>query len=141
MRLLFKILGLLFILTVSTAFGFLKAAALKKRQNQLLQIKNGLLKLKEQLRMRSGNKQILLNNCFPFLEELITLKYEDKTLWNNFLADFGKGDTKQEHDRCESYIALFDNAFRQARNEYNEQQKLYKCLGVLSGIFICIFII
>ena len=139
MRTSLKVLGLIFIMVVCTAFGFLKALALKSRVDSLQQIKNGILKLKEQLRLHKGNKQQLLKNCFPVLQNLLGLSHSDKTLWNDFVTNFGKGDTKQEFERCNAFIALYDNALLQAQNEYEKQQKLYKALGVLSGLFICIF--
>ncbi len=139
MRILLKALGLIFIMMVCTAFGFLKALALKSRVDSLQQIKNGLLKLKEQLRLHKGNKQQLLKNCFPVFQNLLGLSRSDKTLWDDFITDFGKGDTKQEFERCNAFIALYDNALLQAKTECEKQQKLYKALGILSGLFICIF--
>ena len=140
MRLLFKFIGLFFILSVCTTAGFIKALTLKNRLDSLNMIKSGLLKLKEQLRLKSGNKNRLLKNCFSvFPDDLSDLTKDDKTLWSDFLADFGKGDTKQEYDRCTVFITLFGNEITKAEAVYNEQQKLYKSLGFLSGVFVCIF--
>ncbi len=137
---LFKAIGLIVILCVCTAAGFIKAFALKNRLENLKKIKNGLSKLKERLRLHSGDKQRLIKVCFSTPPETFSdLKKADKALWCEFLCDFGKGDTQQEYDRCKAYIALFDSSITMAEAEYNEQQKLYKSLGFLSGIFICIF--
>lgn len=140
MRMLFKTVGLLFILAVCTAAGFIKAFSLKSRLDSLNEIKSGLLKLKERLRLHGGDKKRLLGSCFSSPPENFNdLTGEDKALWNEFWGDFGTGDTKQEYDRCTAFIALFDNIISKAMREYQEQQKLYKSLGFLSGIFICIF--
>ncbi len=140
MRMLFKAVGLIVILCTCTAAGFLKAVSLKNRLEGLKTIKNGLSKLKERLRLHGGDKQRLINACFSSPPETLSdLKKSDKALWCEFLSDFGKGDTQQECDRCKAYIALFEGLITTAAGEYNEQQKLYKSLGFLSGVFICIF--
>lgn len=139
MRLLFKISGLIIILAVCTSVGFFKAVSLKKRYDSLNEIKNGLLTLKEKLRLRSGDKNRLLNECFPqSIKTAENLKKEDISLWQGFLTVFGSGDTQQELQRCEAYIGLFDLRITEAKNEFDGQARLYKSLGVLSGIFICI---
>ncbi len=140
MNVLLKFLGLTFILLVCTILGFIKAFSLKNRLENLNQIKDGLLKLREHLRLHSGNKNRLINICFkPAVEGLSGLTKPDKELWNNFLSEFGKADTKGEYERCTAYISLFDNLILNATNEYNQQQKLYKSLGFLGGLFICVF--
>ena len=139
MAVLFKTLGLLMILIVCTALGFLKALSLKTRLSGLNEIKNGLFLLKERLRLHCGNKKQLLNLCFN--KNTDYLKGDDLALWNDFLNGFGMNDTKTEFNRCESYITLFDNKIKDAEKTFNEQQKLYKCLGFLCGVFICIFLV
>ena len=67
------------------------------------------------------------------------LSNDDKALLNEFLKSFGKGDTKAEIERCEAYISLFEAKTNDAKDEFDEQQRLYKTLGFLGGIFICIF--
>ena len=136
---LFKILGLLLILIVSTAVGFLKAFSLKERLNNLIEIKKGLFLLKERLRLHSGNKERLLHQCIGKTDNC--LKGDDLALWNEFLLSFGLGDTETEFKRCESYITLFEIKISDAEKAFNEQQKLYKCLGFLCGVFICIFLL
>ena len=139
-RLLFKIIGLLFLFLCCTALGFLKANALKNRLDSLKKLKNGLLTLKEQLRLHSGDKNKLISVCFPNINKLLqTLPPDDIKLWNEFLAQFGFGDTKSEYERCLAFITLFDNKINALAGEISEQQKLYKSLGFLGGVFLCIF--
>ncbi len=140
MRLLFKILGLAIIMTVCTAAGFLKAVSLKKRYDRLIEIKNGLSVLKEKLRLRSGDKSRLLRECFSeSIKATDNLKADDVALWQSFLKSFGNGDTNSELQRCDSYIGLLDIRINDAKNEFDNQSRLYKSLGFLCGIFICIF--
>ena len=139
MAILFKIVGLLLILLFFTAIGFLKAFSLKTQLNNLRQIKKGFFELKERLRLHSGNKSQLLTLCFGEAPNL--LKGEDLSLWNEFSQNFGLSDTETELKRCESYISLFENKILNAEKGFEEQQKLYKCLGFLCGIFVCIFLL
>ena len=141
MRMLFKWLGLLTLLFVCTAIGFLKAYSLKGRFDELLLIRNGILKLKERIRLHFGDKTRLIKDCFPiYIDEFKNLNAGDKALFEEFLSNLGKGDTQEEIERCAAYISLFADKLQDAKNEYDEQQKLYKTLGFLSGIFICIFL-
>ena len=90
MRLLFKIAGLVIIMTVCTTAGFLKAVSLKKRYDCLNEIKSGLLTLKEKLRLRSGDKNRLLRECFSeSIKATDNLKADDVALWQDFLKSFG----------------------------------------------------
>ena len=141
-RLLFKFLGLICLLLCCTAFGFLKANSLKYRLDSLQKIKNGLLSLKERLRLHSGDKERLINACFPNINKLMqSLNEDDKRLWNEFFSQLGSSDTKTEYERCASFITLFDNKITVLSGEVSEQQRLYKSLGFFSGIFLCIFFI
>ena len=139
-KLLFKIIGLGFLLLCCTAFGFLKANSLKCRLDSLQKIKNGLLTLKERLRLHSGDKSKLINGCFGDINKLLkNLSNDDKKLWNEFLTQFGASDTKSEYERCLAFITLFGNKITDLSCEIGEQQRLYKSLGFFSGVFLCIF--
>ena len=139
-KLLFKIIGLSFLLLCCTAFGFLKANTLKCRLEALKIIKNGFLTLKERLRLHGGDKNRLITDCFGNVNKLLqSLTDEDKKLWYEFISQFGSGDTQSEYDRCLAFIGLFDNKIIDLLRETAEQQKLYKSLGFFAGLFLCIF--
>ncbi len=139
-KLLFKIIGLGFLLLCCTAFGFLKANSLKCRLDSLQKIKNGFSTLKERLRLHSGDKNRLISSCFGDTDKLLkNLTDEDKKLWDEFLSQFGTSDTKSEYERCLAFITLFDNKITNLSCEIGEQQRLYKSLGFFSGVFLCIF--
>ncbi len=141
-RLLFKFLGLICLLLCCTAFGFLKANSLKCRLDALQKIKNGLLSLKERLRLHSGDKERLINTCFPNINKLMqSLNEDDKRLWNEFFSQLGSSDTQNEYERCLAFITLFDNKITALAGDVGEQQRLYKSLGFFSGVFLCIFFI
>ncbi len=139
-KLLFKIIGLSFLLLCCTAFGFLKANSLKCQLDALQKIKSGLLSLKERLRLHGGDKKRLIGDCFGDTNKLLkNLTDEDKKLWDEFLSQFGASDTISEYERCLAFITLFDNKITDLSREIGEQQKLYKSLGFFSGVFLCIF--
>lgn len=56
-----------------------------------------------------------------------------------FFKDIGMSDSKSEYERCELYITLLEAQISEAEKNYTELGKLYKSIGLLSGIFICIF--
>jgi stage III sporulation protein AB len=58
---------------------------------------------------------------------------------NDFLNSLGFADSKTEYERCELYIGLLNNRADEAQKQYLELNRLYKNIGVLSGILICIF--
>lgn len=140
MRTLFKIVGLISVFIVCIALGFLKAFSLKGRYEDLRIATSSISKLKEKIRLHTGDKTRLFLECFSVPpEKLINLNNDDKALLNEFIINFGKSDTKAEIERCDAYISLFKTKMFEAKTEFDEQQRLYKTLGFLGGIFICIF--
>ena len=139
-RLLFKIIGLSFLLLCCTALGLLKSNTLKSRIEALQSIKNGLLTLKERLRLHNGDKNRLLCGCFPNIDKLLLcLNDDDKKLWYEFTSHFGSSDTQSEYERCIAFIGLFENKITALSRNAPEQQRLYKSLGFFVGLFLCIF--
>lgn len=137
---LLKFAGMLAVLIVCTSFGFLKAFTLKDRYDELCIIISGLARLKEKIRLHGGDKKRLLSECFAVSpQKLQHINIEDKSLFNEFMENFGKTDTKGEIDRCGAYITLFEAKAKEAKTDFDEQQRLYKSLGFLGGVFICIF--
>ena len=91
----------------------------------------------------------LLNLCFKDIKIAETeggfialdcdLNEEDSALLNEFLKGLGMSDSQSEYNRAIGYSSLFENKFKEAQKDSKSLCKLYKSLGVLSGIFICIF--
>lgn len=145
----FKILGLIAIFSVCTIWGFIKSSDIKKRADKLLDFNRGIAQLAEKLRLGSGEISLLLSQCF--CEKLIIpesngfyivetyLKKEDISLLREFFENLGMGDSSGEYDRAVAYANLIKEQYDIASKDSAELCKLYKSLGVLSGIFICIF--
>ena len=149
--LILKVLGLLTIFTVSCVLGFLKSSALNKRAGKLLDFLKGMDFLGERIKMGASEITELLK--ISFKEELITyeesgffvnndyLKTEDIEPINEFLAKLGMGDTNSEYERIKAYKAIIELQHKAAESDCLNLCKLYKTLGVLTGVFICIFLL
>lgn len=146
---IFKTAGLLLLFLCCSAFGFIKAATLKKRSDKLSGFIKGLCELSERIRTGGGEIERLLKLCFErklgvyqngsFGLSTEYLLKEDISLLNEFFGDLGMRDTRSEYERCCLYKTLVENRQKEAEQNFRELSKLYNTLGVLSGIFIILF--
>lgn len=147
--LLFKFCGMSLLFGVCTLWGFLKAAALKKRAEKLSDLQRNAAKLKELIRSGGGEITPLLRAAFPpdqleFTENRIQvnktyLKEEDVSLLEDFLNGIGMGDVLGVCQRISAYANLIKQRSDEAAKECEVLCRLYKSLGALIGLFICIF--
>jgi hypothetical protein len=138
--LLFKILGFVLIIFTTSAIGFLKANELNLRYKKLCNFSKSIGNLKEHIRLHSGERERLLKICFgEFPLNYSSLTKDDVELMGEFLKDFGFADTKAEYERCQLYINFINQKSDEAKQKYSELNRLYKNIGVLSGVLICIF--
>ena len=148
--LIFKVSGLLIILTVFSAAGYLKAAALKKRVQKLNALCISASKFGELARAGLGEVSDLIPKSFE--EEIIRiaggkpvldssyLKKEDIEIIDAFLNDIGMSDREAEYRRTGTYTALFEKQLNCAEKESDQLYKLYSSLGFLLGLSVCIFL-
>lgn len=142
MKLLFKVIGFIFIIFATSAIGFLKANSLNLRCKKLSKIYSCIADLKERIRLHQGEITILLNQSFgQFPLNYTHLLPDDIILLEDFFKNIGMSDTKTEYERCELYMSLLSHKTDEAKKEYSELNKLYKSMGFLSGLFICIFLL
>lgn len=140
MKLLFKISGFCLIIFTTTAIGFFKANSLNLRHKKLCSIHNGIANLKEHIRLHSGELDRLLKISFEsYPISYIGLQKEECVLIDDFFQNIGMSDTTAEYERCELYMSLIKSKADEVKNQYKELNRLYKSLGFLSGLFICIF--
>ena len=149
--LIFKVSGLLIILTVFSAAGFLKAAALKKRVQKLNSLCISAAKFGELARAGLGEVSDIIPRSFD--EEIIHitggkpaldssyLKKEDVEIINAFLSDMGMSDREAEYRRTGTYTVLFEKQLNCAQKESDQLYKLYCSLGILLGLSVCIFLV
>lgn len=151
MPLLFKGVGLLLIFTVCSAFGFLKSTALRKRAERLSEWARCISRLSEYIRADKSEIDSLIKKCFGTDRAFFTdngirfdkgfLKAEDTAILDELFSVLGTADAEGEYRRTLMYSALVEKQARLAEDECGKLCKLYSVLGVLGGIFICVFFI
>lgn len=145
---LFKLCGLLMIFSAAALSGFIKSMQLKQRHKKLHRINRALSDLKERIRLNSGEIGRLVSLCFgslatekngSFTVNESALEKDDITIINEFFRDLGMSDTAAECERTELYILLISKKCTEAEKKCRELCRLYNSIGILGGIFICIF--
>lgn len=137
---LFKITGFILVIFTTSAIGFLKANELNLRFRKLTDLYKAIATLKEGIRLHGGDVERLINLSFAeFPINTAHLKKEDIAIIDDFFENLGAQDTVAEYERCELYINLLKTQADQAQKQHLELNRLYKNIGVLSGILICIF--
>ncbi len=140
MNWLFKGLGFALILLTTTVLGFLKANSLNLRYKKLCNIKNAVTDLKQRIRFSRSEIDKLLAISFKDIPDYYSnLEKDDIEIVEGFIENIGMADTKAECERCELCISLLDTKIAEAQKNCTELNKLYKSMGVLGGVFICIF--
>ena len=146
---LFKCVGLITIFCASSLAGFLKAFALKKRQKKLCGIYRSMSDLRERIRMGMGETERLVALCFG--EDTVSLsggkavintmylETADAAVLEEFFCDLGMTDSESECERIGLYMSITEKKCGEAEQKCGELCRLYSTLGVLCGIFICIF--
>ncbi len=147
---LFKLLGLLMVFSSSSACGAVAAFRLKTRVRKLQRLYHSLSDLRERIRLNEGEIDRLLKVSFGdavvFGEkgcrvEEAFLEQEEIVLINAFLRDAGMSDAKAECDRIGLYMDQLAVCCESAGQKARELGRLYGALGVLIGLFLCIFLL
>lgn len=139
---LFKVLGLLSLVVSGTALGFYKSYLLFQRQKQLLEICNGLERLALLITSSVKDLDVLFKESFKG-EKIDTfgLLNRDKEILENLISSIGISNRKKEYDNVILCKNLLEKQFLEAKEEHNSLSKLYRSLGFLGGLFLCIFFI
>lgn len=105
--------------------------------------------LKERIRLSSGEIGRLIRLSFDggtvdcsggvFKMNSPWLENSDISLLDDFFRDLGMSDAESECERTELYMSLLNKKCSEAEKRCGELCKLYNTLGILCGIFICIF--
>ena len=146
---LFKALGLITILSTCTLAGFFKSLALKKRQKKLLGVYRSMSDLRERIRMGTGDIEHLVYLSFDSNTVGInkgkavinTMYFEntDTAILEDFFSNLGMSDSESEYERVGLYMTLINKKCEEAEKKCGELCRLYSSLGILCGLFICIF--
>ncbi len=146
---LFKILGVITVLSACSLAGFLKSFGLKKRHKKLLAIYRSMSDLRERIRMGGGEIERLVYLCFEedtasisegkAIINAMYLKKADVEILEEFFRDLGMSDSDSEYERTGLYMSLILKISDEAEKKCGELCRLYSSLGILCGLFICIF--
>ena len=146
---MFKIIGL-FILFISSCFlGFLKSYNLKMRAEKLKALCLSFEMLASRIKVEKTELERAVAVSFPketvYIKEnraVINpdlLEKEDIALIEEFFESFGRRDINSEYNRVQLFASLLQKQRKEAEEKKEKLSKLYNSLGVLFGIFICIF--
>ncbi len=138
MKLIFKLLGLLLIITVSAAIGFIKSSQLHMRCKKLNMFKKSILEFKERLRLSYGELDRIKDKCFKTPIDYSGLYSSDCEIIESMFREIASLDRESAYNRCLLAAELLNKQIDDAESQYKELGKLYKSIGVLGGIFICI---
>lgn len=148
---LFKPAGLLLIFCACTLIGFTKSAGLRRRQKKLSELYRAMSDLRERIRTGAGELERLVQVSFHgipisfanghFTVDPAFLEPEDTALLNEFFRDIGMSDAKAECERVGLYLSLLRKNCDAAEQKCGELCRLYNTLGILCGIFLCIFLL
>lgn len=146
---LFKVCGMLLLLFVCSAAGFLKAFSAKRRAEKLCVIARSMSVLAERLNLQADEIIPLLKMCFP--ENLLIISGErvmvdqaylngqDTALLAEFFEGLGLNDCEGEYRRILGYAKIISERGNAVREENESLCRLYKSCGFLTGLFLCIF--
>lgn len=147
--LLFKLAGLIILFLICATLGFSKAGNIKKRAKKL----NCYYRAAESLalRIRTENKETekILTLCFKTEEVFFkngkinynksNLTASDTDLLNEFFEGFGQRSREDEYERTCLFVNLIKKQYEKAAAEEEKLCKLYSTVGILCGVFVCIF--
>ncbi len=150
MILLFKISGLVFVISSGWILGFLKSADLKKKSDKLLKISENLNRLSQKIEMGCGeindvifsvfsNDEISLKDGnYYYCGNDIKQKYRETV--NELLSLIGTGNRESECKRIEMYSNLLFNGYKEEIAEYKSKSKIYRMFGLCIGISVVVFL-
>ena len=146
---LFKISGVITVFTVCSMASFLKSFGLKKRHKKLLAIYRSMSDLRERIRMGGGEIERLVYLCFEedtasisegkAIINTMYLEKADVEILEEFFRDLGMSDSDSEYERTGLYMSIILKISDEAEKKCGELCRLYSSLGILCGLFICIF--
>jgi len=145
-----KIVGILLLMAVCSAYGFYRANMLFCRKNRLKALCLFIEAAENKIRLGSEMQQIVLTEGAAagiYLENLnFLIKKENLTpsdiaLAEDFLGSLGMGDMVGELKRCQTYKSLIEKEYINAEQEAKQKAALYQKLGVFLGLLVGIVMI
>lgn len=151
--LIIKISGLIILSLTGLLVGSKQVVKLKRRSDALQWFATNILFIGEHIRATANELYDIVNSLCgkenylrlsrPFKIEITDdfLNSDDLGALNEFFENLGRLDTESEIKRCEMYAKIIQNRFKSAHKEYLEKNKLYKMLGLFSGLSVAIIMV
>ena len=150
--LIIKVLGIIILSAVGLLLGSNQVAKLRRRSDALYWFSTNIVFIGEHIRATANEVYDIVNSLCgkenylrlsrPFKIEIKSefLNKDDLLALNEFFGSLGRLDTESEIKRCEMYGKIIENRFKSAHKDFNEKNKLYKMLGLFSGLSVAIVI-
>lgn len=154
---IFKIIGLICAFFFFFLIGMYQSLKLKTRKDNLNTILLFLNRLSTAIRYRRSDILSLIVQCaddvltplknaddFILCSEIIgklPLHKEEKSLLNKLFTEIGQMDLEGELKCLKLYTGFFDELYEKSKKDIENKSKLYRMLGVFSGLaFVVMFI-
>ncbi len=150
--LLMKILGAILLCLTGTAIGTNALSRLKKRTDALEWYYKAAAQIGSRIGGTAAELYDIINTIYgkehylrlakPFKIEFNneSLNREDLRTLSEFFGQLGSGGIEAEIKRCEMYSNILKDRYKKALEEYTQKSKLYKMLGLFSGLTVAIII-
>ena len=150
--LLMKILGAVFLCITGTATGINALSRLKKRADALDWYYKAAAQIGSRIRGTAAELYDIISTLYGKNEYLSVsrpfkvnfkgdfLSAEDRQIISEFFSSLGSENIEAEVRRCEMYSNILRERYKSAKNEYTQKSKLYKMLGLFSGLAVAIII-
>ncbi len=150
--LIIKIFGLIILSLTGLMVGSKQVARLKKRSDALYWFSSNILLIGEHIRGTAEEVYDIVNTLcgkenYITLEHPFKVKIKDSFLdaydldaLYEFFGELGRLDSEAEIKRCELYSSIISDRYKRAHKEYLDKNKLYKMLGLFSGLSVAIII-
>ena len=147
-----KMLGISLIVTASAVTGFLKSSSLTARCKKLSVVCEGADALYEYIDQGGCELDTAIKNAFSKCDFLNfkngkifccdgDLKSEDKSVISDFFSSLGASAKKAECDRIINFKLKMKTHLKQAQNDEIQKSKIYRVLGICTGLTVGILLI
>lgn len=148
----FRLIGVILIVFVCSATGFLKGLSVKMRCKKLSLFCGGLDTLYEYIEQGEFGLNDAIKRAFvkcgfitfyggEYVCRDSDLNREDKVLITEFFASLGHSVKKVECDRIKSFSSNIKKLLKEAESETVQKSKIYQTLGVCVGLTLGILLV
>ena len=148
MPMLFKFLGLALIFLTCVSAGYIKSLSLRKKSENLRIAANSVAELAGRIKIGGEICELISvsfeSSLVKCCDGKITVNRqaffkEEADLLEEFFGDIGMRDSLAEQERTAAFADILTKRHSESLPSSAELCRLYNSIGVLGGIFLCIF--